>query len=246
MTIDEMKKRKKELGYSNEALARLSGVPYATVQKVFSGQTQSPRHQTLQALEKALEGPPASSKGKGEYTVEDYHALPDDARYELIDGELFLLETPSILHQTILGELYLQFRSCQEAHGPSCRVFLSPCDVQLDMDEKTMLQPDLFILCRQVDWEKKAIWGAPDLTLEILSDPTRSRDMLLKTYKYKNAGVREYWIVDPKRKEVLVYDFSEEDLTPERYSFHDRIPIHLSKGACHIDFDQISQNLPTG
>ena len=156
MTIDEMRERKRELGLSNETIARMSGVPFSTVQKILSGQTNSPRQATIEALEKVLGNkqvtvdaiPPKSArasmvcearpayniKKKGEYTLEDYYAIPDDRRVELIDGEIFDMETPTVRHQTILGELYVLFRECAEAHGEDCRVLLSPCDVQLDND----------------------------------------------------------------------------------------------------------------
>ena len=150
---------------------------------------------------------------------------------------------PSAEHQLILGELHIQFRACADAHGLPCRVFLSPCDVQLDNDEKTMVQPDLFVLCREFDKGRRSIAGAPDLTVEILSDSTRCKDLLLKTYKYLNAGVREYWIIDPKHREVIVYDFSNEDLIPEKYTFHDKVPVHISEGQCSIDFERISENI---
>ena len=261
MTIEEMKARKKELGLSNETIALLSGIPFSTVQKIFSGTTGSPRQKTIQALEKVLNSQaqtssyPAGSTGapgmlrespapyrvkkQGEYTLEDYYAIPDERRVELIDGEIFDMAAPSALHQMILGELHVLFRQCANEHGHPCRVFLSPCDVRLDNDDKTMVQPDLFVLCREFDIKNRCIDGAPDLTVEILSDSTRSKDMLLKTWKYKNAGVKEYWIIDPGKQEVLVYDFSNEDLTPEKYTFADQIPIHISRERCKIDFAMV-------
>ena len=266
MTIDEMKARKKELGLSNETLAQLSGVPFSTVQKIFSGTTGSPRQKTIQALERVLHPSAVSGsyaaggmnipasyvcetampyhvKRQGDYTIEDYYAIPDERRVELIDGEIFDMAAPSALHQMILGELYLQFRRCADEHGKPCRIFLSPCDVRLDNDDKTMVQPDLFVLCREFDLQNSRIDGAPDLTLEILSDTTRSKDLLLKTYKYKNAGVKEYWIIDPRKHEVLVYDFINKDLDPDKYSFSDQIPIHMSQGRCVIDFAIICKSL---
>ena len=93
------------------------------------------------------------------------------------------------------------------------------------------------------DLNGRSFPGAPDLTVEILSDSTRSKDMLLKTWKYKNAGVREYWIIDPRRKLVLVYDFSDEDLQPQTYSFTDSIPVLISERRCSIDFAKINKEL---
>ena len=266
MTLEEMKMRKRELGLSNETLAQLSGVPFSTVQKIFSGTTESPRQKTIQALEKVLrqpqertcypaaEGAPARSavreaaaayplKKQGEYTLEDYYALPDERRVELIDGEIFDMAAPSAEHQMILGELYILFRACADAHGLPCRIFFAPCDVQLDNDDKTMVQPDLFVLCHDFDRNRRSIAGAPDLAVEILSDSTRSKDLLLKTYKYKNAGVREYWIIDPRDHTVLVYDFSDDSLKPEKYTFDDKVPVAISGGSCFIDFSILSRNI---
>ena len=263
MTIQTMKEIRKELGISNQELARRTGLPVSTIQRLFSGKTEAPRMHTLRALEKALRAissvsaEPKEEKGaqlsetalryevkkQGEYTVEDYYALPDERRVELIDGVIYDMAAPSAVHQRILGELHLQFRECIDAHNGNCEVFLSPCDVQLDRDNRTILQPDLFVICREVGVDAKAIDGAPDLTVEILSESTRSKDMLLKTYKYLNAGVREYWIIDPKNRRVMVYFFEKTGTDPEKYSFEDEIPIHISGGACRIDFGKIYKGI---
>ena len=98
MTVSEMRKRKKDLGYTNEKISELSGVPLGTVQKIFAGVTDSPRYDTLQALEKIfvkewgmlMESVTAYQvKRQGEYTLEDYYALPDERRVELIDGVIY-------------------------------------------------------------------------------------------------------------------------------------------------------------
>ena len=262
MTIQEMKNIKNEFGISNEEIARKAGLPVSTLQRIFSGETKAPRQKTLQALERVLSAwPSARSAGvpeaaslresavpyelkkQGEYTVDDYYAIPDERRVELIDGVIYDMSAPSLLHQKILGQLYLQFQVCADAHGDGCEVYLSPCDVQLDMDNRTMLQPDLFLVCRDYDRKARAFFGAPDLAVEILSPSTRSKDMLLKLNKYYHAGVREYWIIDPEHREIFVYDFTVPDFRPETFSFDDRIPVHLSKGACEIDFAKIHQKI---
>ncbi len=182
-------------------------------------------------------------KRQGEYTLDDYYAIPDERRVELIDGVIYDMGAPTYRHQAILGELYLQFRACTDKHEGSCRVVLSPCDVQLDNDNRTMVQPDLFVMCRNYDINMKHFKGAPDLAVEILSPSTRSKDMLLKSYKYEKAGVREYWIVDPFEEEVIVYDFTDKDMKLTKYSFSDTIPICISEGKCSIDFSKISKAL---
>ena len=250
MTIQEMKARKHELGLSNQELSRRSGVPLGTLQKIFSGKTTSPREQTILALEKVLapaqEAYPAGPQSgirQGEYTVEDYYAIPDERRVELIDGVIYDMAAPTYMHQIILGQLYLQFSACAGQHSGGCEVVLSPCDVRLDNDDRTMVQPDLFVLCHEADIARHDIPGAPDLIVEIVSPSSRARDMILKMGKYYNAGVREYWIVDPKRRKVYVYCFELEDFGPEVYSFDEQVPIHISGGECSIDFAKIRQRL---
>ena len=184
-----------------------------------------------------------SEKKQGEYTLDDYYALPDERRVELIDGVIYDMSAPAIIHQKILGELFILFRECMDRHEGNCEVYLSPCDVRLDRDNRTMVQPDLLVVCEEYDIGAKAFDGAPDLTLEILSPSTRSKDMLLKLYKYANAGVREYWIVDPDQQTVLVYDLGHENYYPEKYSFEDRIPILISGSECSIDFSRIMRRI---
>ncbi|MBQ9613289.1 MAG: Uma2 family endonuclease [Lachnospiraceae bacterium] len=182
-------------------------------------------------------------KTDGEYTLEDYYALPDERRVELIDGVFYDMAAPAIIHQKILGELYILFRECVDSHDRECEVYLSPCDVRLDMDNKTMVQPDLFMICRDYDISAKAIDGAPELTVEILSPSTRAKDMFLKLYKYKNAGVKEYWIIDPEKDTVFVYDLRSDDSCPEKYDFNSEIPICISDGQCTIDFSRVYRAL---
>lgn len=186
---------------------------------------------------------PKTKKRQGEYTLDDYYALPDERRVELIDGVFYDMGAPALIHQKILGELYLLFRECEDQHEGDCEVYLSPCDVRLDRDNRTMVQPDLLVMCHEYDIGAKAFEGAPDLALEILSPSTRSKDMVLKLHKYTNAGVREYWIVDPDRKTVLVYDLEHENYYPYTYTFNDTIPIRISGEKCSIDFSRIMQRI---
>ncbi len=268
MTIDEIKAKKIELGLTNEWIAEASRVPLSTVQKIMSGQTKAPRKLTIDAIVKALSeadvdhtrqaSRPYSFSGltdtgivrestwndtsaykKRKYTLDDYYALPDDQRVELIDGVFYDMAAPAAIHQIILGDLYILFRECAERHGMPCHVFLSPFDVRLDKDNYTMVQPDLVIFCHDFDINMKRYEGAPDLAVEILSPSTRSKDMVLKLYKYQQAGVKEYWIVDPKNRAVTVHFFDDPDYDPRKYTFHDKIPVNISGGTCVIDFSRV-------
>lgn len=176
------------------------------------------------------------------YTIDDYYALPEDRRVELIDGVIYDMAAPSGMHQRIIGDLHILFRECADQHGMPCEVFLSPFDVRLDRDNYTMVQPDLLVICGEYDVEGSIRYeGAPDLVIEVLSPSSRTKDQLLKLYKYSNAGVREYWIVDPKYKIVTVHRFEEEEYTPQKYDFEDQIPVGISWGKCVIDFARVGK-----
>ena len=255
MTIEQMRFRKTVLGLTNEDLAKKSGLPLGTVQKVLAGITKAPRRRTLLKLEQALstdsdenhpadcvmEPPCAYTAAKHLYTLEDYYALPDERRVELIDGVFYDMASPGRLHQAILGQLYLQLASCADRH-PECELFFAPADVCLDNDNYTMVQPDLYINCSRKDDDKRRLNGAPDYVVEILSPSSRTHDMFRKLSKYRFAGVREYWIVDPEKQKVIVYVFEKDDI-PVIYTFHDTVPVGISEGDCSIDFEKIRQKV---
>lgn len=176
------------------------------------------------------------------YTVDDYYKLPDDGRYELIDGKLYAMSAPSVLHQAILTELIFEFRKYIDQKRGNCKVYGAPCDVRLDQDHRTMVQPDLMICCRRDQITRKRIEGAPDLVIEIVSDSNSYIDYSKKLQKYCDAGVREYWIISPKKKRVLVYCF-ETSYEPESYSFEDEVPVGIYHGECRISFSEIQKRL---
>lgn len=260
MTIQEMNKKKRELGYSYEQIALMSGIPVSTVQKVLGGVTKAPRYETLKALEEVFkekewnfdlldEDMPSSmvreassygvKKKQGEYTLEDYYALPDDQRVELIDGVFYEMNAPTGIHQVIAGELHALFREYIRKNKGECLPIISPIDVQLDCDEKTMVQPDVLILCDRDKLVKKGgIYGAPDFIVEVLSPSTKRKDMIKKNQKYLDAGVKEYWMVDPDEKRVMVYLYNDPDVV-HLYSFEDEIPVGIFEGKCKINFAEI-------
>ena len=181
-------------------------------------------------------------KKQGEYTLEDYYALPDDIRAELIDGELIFLEAPSSIHQELIGELFFEIKLYIRTNNGPCKILPSPLDVQLDCDNRTMLQPDISVICHRDRFVKKGVYGAPDLCIEIVSPSSRKRDYEKKRMKYQNAGVREYWIVDPKTESVLCY-FFEESNESHSYTFDDKIPVRIYDSNLVINFAKIKERL---
>ena len=245
MTIEAMKKKKKEKGYSYAMMSDLSGVPVGTIQKIFSGETTSPRYDTLRALEKLFtpvsvlrEADSYEAHTQGSYTVDDYRALPDERRVELIDGYFYDMAAPTFTHQSIGGEIYRQIANFIMDRGGSCRPFIAPVDVQLDCDERTMVQPDVGIICHEERIQHFGVYGAPDFLVEVLSLSTRRKDSIKKLDKYLEAGVREYWILDPDQKRLLVY-FFESEVYPKIYGLDQQVPINIYDGALSIDFSNI-------
>jgi len=142
-------------------------------------------------------------------------------RYELIDGEVYLLGAPNFRHQKILGDLYILFHEYLK-RSESCDVFLSPFNIRLfrqplkmvrDLteDDTNVVQPDLIVLCdyrKDLD-EKDQYWGTPSLAVEILSPSTRSKDMTKKLDLYRDSGMEEFWMVDPNNRAVTIYLFKD-------------------------------------
>lgn len=133
-------------------------------------------------------------------------------RMEFINGEIFILESPTTFHQEISGRLYLVFADYLK--DKKCKVFYAPFDVHFrkkDFKEPDVMQPDLLIACDMDDAvnEKGRYMGTPTLVVEILSPSTRSKDMVDKLNTYMISGVREYWIVDPNNNTIMLYGFKD-------------------------------------
>jgi prevent-host-death family protein len=137
-----------------------------------------------------------------------------NARMEFLNGEIYIMSSPDINHQIVLGNLHMIFKSFFK--GKKCKPFLAPFDVHFrkkDIKDPDVLQPDLIVLCDLEDLasvnEKKRYMGTPTLTLEILSSSTRSRDMVYKLNTFMTSGVSEYWIVDIENERVTIYTFAD-------------------------------------
>lgn len=252
MTIEEMKQRKIELGYSYEKISALSGVPVGTVQKIFGGVTKSPRYETLRALEGLLNRESGDTLGDSaefisgsaakNYTISDYDAISAERRIELIDGVIYDMGAPTYIHQMIAGQLYRRIYDFIDRQGGDCIPLQAPLDVQLNCDDKTVVQPDLMIVCDRDKFREGRILGAPDFVAEILSESTKKKDLTIKLGKYTETGVREYWIIDPDKKRILVYDL-KQDADLGIHGFHEAVPIGIFQGLCEIDFTQINETI---
>ena len=184
-------------------------------------------------------------KQPGYYTYEDYYALPEDVRSELIDGYFYDMAAPDTIHQQIILEMAYQIQGSIKKHKGKCSVFIAPTDVRLDGKKDTMLQPDLFILCDKNKITKKNVVGAPDFILEVLSKSTKTKDMYVKSGKYRSAGVREYWMIDPEKKNLIRYFFEKSD-TPIISGLEGQAEIEIYDGESKIDLDEILDLIDSG
>ncbi len=180
------------------------------------------------------------TKKNGEYTIEDYYALPEDKWVELIDGYFYDMTAPTTVHQIISSSIFNAIYNFVRNNKGSCIPLYSPVDVQLDCDDKTMVQPDIVIVCDKDKVKQRVIYGAPDFVLEILSPSTRRKDMFVKSEKYCNAGVKEYWMIDPKKKLLIVYNFMDEDVTPIILPLEGKYPLFLYEGKLEVDLDEVA------
>lgn len=180
-------------------------------------------------------------KKNGEYTIDDYYALPEDQWVELIDGYFYEMNAPRPVHQIISSLIFRTIIFFIEKNKGNCIPMYSPIDVQLDCDDRTMVQPDIVIVCDRDKIKDNVIFGAPDFVLEILSPSTRRKDMFIKSEKYCNAGVKEYWMVDPKKKVLIVYDFLDEDVTPVIVPLKGEYALSLYDGKLKINLDELSE-----
>jgi len=171
------------------------------------------------------------------YTYADYCTWDDDNRWELIDGVAYAMSAPTIAHQEISIELSRQFSNF--LNGKPCKVFTAPVDVRLfanqddetDESDDTVVQPDLLVVCDRTKLsDGRSCKGAPDLVVEILSPSTASKDRMIKLQKYREAGVREYWIVDPDERTVLVYLFTDGKISRTKYAEADSVPVTVLPG----------------
>ena len=163
---------------------------------------------------------------ENKYTVNDVYSLAEGERAELIDGQIYYMALPTRRHQRIAGEIFaIIHRYISSNHG-NCEVDIVPFAVFLNEDDTNYVEPDICVICDPGKFNDKGCMGAPDWIIEIVSQGSRRMDYFIKLFKYRTAGVREYWIVDPDRNRITVYDFESEDIRD--YTFSDTVKVLVS------------------
>lgn len=176
-------------------------------------------------------------------TLKQYEELPEDQRAEVFEGIVYDMASPSQEHQTISMELSTLINTYIKERNGSCRVFHAPFDVKLSDKPLTIVQPDIMVICDKNKLDGKRCNGAPDFVIEIVSPGNPADDYIRKLYYYKNAGVREYWIVDPRRKTVTI-NYFENNMLNIQYSFDSVIKVSIYEDL-FINFSDIDKLLDT-
>ncbi len=148
----------------------------------------------------------------GQWTYDDYCRLPDDGRrYEVIRGVLYVSPAPSVPHQRALAALFLSLHRFVVAAGLG-EVLFAPVDVLLPREIAAPVQPDLmfFRTGNQPGAEALNFKGVPDLVVEILSPSTRRLDRSIKLAAYRDAGIPEFWLADPRSRALSIFGFGED------------------------------------
>ena len=184
------------------------------------------------------------------YTYADYLTWMDDLRRELIDGFFHLMSAPKSRHALTSSKLHLQIGNYVQKNKGKCRVFYAPFDVRLPLygstdDDKVydVVQPDICVICDLSKVDENGCIGAPDLIVEILSPSSFKYDWNRKFNRYEKAGVREYWIIDPKAKTTHVFILQpngEYDMGTA-YECNQKAPVFIFEGL-EIDLSEIFED----
>jgi len=174
---------------------------------------------------------PLPEKNK-KYTYADYLTWSEEERWEIINGVPYLQAAPTWQHQAVLLDLARQFANYLQ--DKSCRVFTAPFDLRIpeanEKDEETInvVQPDIIIICDNSRLKKTGYYGVPELIIEVVSPSTGQKDKIEKFNLYEKAGVKEYWIVEPDEKVVMVFTLEEGRYgRPQMYSEEDKVKVSI-------------------
>jgi Uma2 family endonuclease len=178
------------------------------------------------------------AKAKIKFTYQDYLHLPDDKRYEILEGDLVVAPSPITKHQRVSWKLEFSLIEFVRKNKLG-EVFNAPYDVVLS--EENVLQPDILFISQENSSiiTEKNVQGAPDLVIEILSSATEYRDREIKRKIYARFGVKEYWLVDPDKQTIEVMALGESGFERVRaYPSSSRLSSPLLEGLS-IDLGEV-------
>ena len=145
------------------------------------------------------------------YTVADIEALPEGKRAELINGRWYDMASPSTIHQRIVSALGWKLNDYIRSRQGKCEVFPAPFAVYLNNDDLNYVEPDITVICDKDKLDEKGVHGAPDIVAEVVSESSVRMDYYIKLFKYRSAGVKEYWVINPMTRVTNLYHFNDDD-----------------------------------
>ena len=171
------------------------------------------------------------------YTTDFIESLPQGQRAELIDGYVYMMSSPSRTHQKIIKNLTFDIETHIRNNNGDCEVYPAPFAVYLQNDKRNYFEPDISVICDKNKLDEKGCHGAPDWIIEVASPSTQGYDASTKLRKYKETGVREYWIIMPEEERIFVHFFEHKLMI--LYKFGDKIPVNIYDGDLLIDTSTI-------
>lgn len=169
------------------------------------------------------------------YTYEDYLKFHQDEIVEIIDGRISAMSpAPSRIHQEIIMEISAEIRNYIKSNSGQCKVYPAPFDVVLvdenqdPKESKNIVQPDISVICDKNKLTEKGCTGSPDMIVEVISQHNPRNDYVKKLSLYEQFRVKEYWIVNPMKKNILVYILTENGYgMPDMYTFNDIVKVNI-------------------
>lgn len=188
-------------------------------------------------------------RDRDHHTYADYLGWPEDVRYELVDGDAYLMASaPALDHPEVAGEIYHQLRN--QLDGQRCRPFIAPVDVRLPRKDEaddaidTVVQPDVLVVCEAKKLDRHGVRGAPDWIAEVLSPATAAHDQIVKRRLYERVGVREYWLVHPQDRTLTIYTLVDGQYgKPAIHELEGETPVATLAGVA-IAWDALVARLP--
>lgn len=252
MLIHKVQDLREHSQLSDYELSELSGIPLDRMNDILSGGEKESDYASLLVLEEVLAtgekvpfsynrtmqesclvreaGIPYQYRArKSNYNIEDIERLSEYQRAELIRGVLYMLAAPSRMHQFLISELLYRIRRHIADNRGGCQVYTVPFDVRLFGNDMTCVLPDILVVCDKTKLTDKGCFGAPDWVIEIVSASNSKHDYVTKKEEYRQAGVREYWIIDPFQKNLSVYTFETSE-EPKVYSYSEEVPSEVLSG----------------
>ena len=170
------------------------------------------------------------------YTYKDYLTFANDERIEIVEGELFNMSpAPARIHQKLISKLSQVLQNYIDSNNGECEVYVAPFDVILKTDDeeainsKSVVQPDISVICDKNKLTDSGCTGSPDMIIEIVSPSNSSHDYITKLNLYQKYKVKEYWIIDPRVKKTYVYKLGENEFYDmvNSYTFQDKVKVNI-------------------